>query len=96
MPELNKLVEKYKDNPAIVFLGMAEDNEEEIKEFLKKKEFNYNLVGKAGKFSRGTMGITAWPTSMVVDKNGVVQISLTGTDEMELVKLDKKIEELSR
>lgn len=92
MPELNKLVEKYKNNPEIAFLGLALDSESEIKEFLKKKKFNYKLIGHTGKFTRETMGIEVWPTSMVIDKKGTVQLSFSGNDEAEIKRLEKKIE----
>jgi thiol-disulfide isomerase/thioredoxin len=94
MPTLNKLVDKYKSDENIIFLGLALDSNEEIKEFLKKREFKYSLIGNTENFTRGIMGISSWPTSMLIDKNGIVRFSRAGNNEEGLKLLEQRIAEL--
>lgn len=54
MPELNKLVEKYK-NKEVVFLGFAMNEKDKIEKFLKTTTYKYNIVA-AAKDVVGTYG----------------------------------------
>ncbi len=94
MPSLNKLVKKFESDSDIVFIGLALDSKDEVAEFLKRREFNYKQISDAGKFTRETMGISIWPTSMIVDKTGVIKFSFSGNDETEIQKMETIINEL--
>ncbi|WP_051691577.1 peroxiredoxin family protein [Pedobacter borealis] len=76
MPELNKLKEKYKGKD-VVFLAIGNDGAKEIKEFLKTNTFNYTLLSD-GKKTAGDYKVAAYPTSIVIDKNGIIKYSQIG------------------
>ncbi|WP_316835085.1 TlpA disulfide reductase family protein [Pedobacter nutrimenti] len=76
MPELNRLKEKYKDK-GVVFLAIGRDNADRIKDFLKTNNFNYTLLCD-GKKTIDAYQVFGFPTSMVIDKSGLVSYSQLG------------------
>ncbi|MFD3001576.1 redoxin domain-containing protein [Pontibacter toksunensis] len=91
MPHLNEVVQKYKQED-VVFLAFALDQEEELRKFLAKTPFNYNIVPDANRISRDAYGVNAFPTSLVIDKDGILRDYLTGYSEDVGEKLSKMIE----
>ena len=89
MTELNKLVEKYK-HKEVVFLGFAINEKEKIEQFLKKTNFNYNVVADA-KGLVGSYGITSFPTHIVIDKNSNISFEVSGLGPTTIDDLDKII-----
>lgn len=77
IPELNKLVDKYKDRNDVVFIAVALDDKSDLKDFLKTTPFNYTIVD-AGRWIAAEIGINTFPTNVVVDQNGIVQFHATG------------------
>ncbi|MEY3342956.1 MAG: hypothetical protein RL090_640 [Bacteroidota bacterium] len=89
MPDLNKLVQKY-EGKDVVFLGIATNKEPQLKEFLSKTKFQYNIVAN-GKNTSNAFGVEAYPTHIIIDQNSnVAHIALgAGPDIVEV--LDEKI-----
>jgi peroxiredoxin len=71
-PELNALVDKYKDRQDIAFISLATDPKQNLQAFLQKKPFKYAVVPAAGDYMKDKLGITAYPTHFLVDRNGRV------------------------
>lgn len=71
IPELNKLVADYKDKE-VVFLGLAYNTTEQVSTFLKKRDFNYNQITNSKEIDK-LYKINSWPTSIVIDKNGIIR-----------------------
>lgn len=69
LPELNNMVQKYKDNPNVVFISIAKDKEERVKKFLKIHRLDYKLV-IGDRSVCNEFNIKGFPTNMVIDKNG--------------------------
>lgn len=80
MPHLNEVVQKYKQED-VVFLAFALDQEDELRKFLAKTPFQYNIVPDANMIARDAYGVNAFPTSMVIDKNGILLDYMTGYSE---------------
>lgn len=76
IPELNKLVKKYKGKE-VVFLAPTYDPLEDVTEFLKKLPFNYIICTDVDEMIIN-MKITKYPTHVVVDKQGIVQFVTIG------------------
>ena len=81
-PELNKLVDNYKDNHNILFISLAMDKKEDLIKFLKTKKFKYATVPDMKDFISNDLTITQYPTHLLIDKVGKV------------VKITNRIEEL--
>ena len=90
MPELNKIVEKYK-NKEVVFLGLAINQIDKIETFLKTTQYKYNIVADA-KDVVGTYGVTSFPMHIVIDKNSIVTFSVNGLGPSTIEDLEKAID----
>lgn len=77
IPELNELVEIFKTNQEVVFIGIALDEKYELADFLKQTPFNYHIVAN-GRFTAQKYGINSYPTHLVLDKEGKVAFHTTG------------------
>ena len=89
MPELNKLVEKYKGKN-VIFLGFAMDEEAQLTNFLKKREFLYNIIPNSEDVVNAYK-VQSFPTHIIVDGNSKIAYSSTGLSQDTVVNLDKTI-----
>ena len=71
MPELNGLVEKFKDKE-VVFIAPALEDSKKLNSFLAKHDFRYQIIPDAKKI-HALYKIKAYPTHMVIDKNSIVR-----------------------
>jgi len=92
MPELNKLVAKYKDKD-VVFLGLTYHVKANIQNFLKRFQFDYNLIPEA-QIDIHNYGVKVYPTHIVIDQNGNIVLREEGLDYDTVETLDKTIEAL--
>jgi protein-disulfide isomerase-like protein with CxxC motif len=93
MPELNKLVSDYKDSSNIVFLAVALDARGDLKDFLKKTKFDYDIID-SGRFITQQYGISSYPTHLILDKEGKVYYHSSGYSLVTVHWLRKTIEEV--
>ena len=71
-PELNKLVEKYKNRKDIIFLSLATDSKPDLEKFLKKKIFRYEIVPNQEEFIQKTLNLQGYPTHIVINEKGKI------------------------
>ena len=89
---LNKLVEENKDS-SVVFIAPAPENETQIKKFLKKYSFEYNITPFSTDFI-ASMNIENFPTHLVVDKEGIIRQVFIGYADDIKDKLQAEIDKL--
>ncbi len=89
IPELNKIVEKYKDKD-VVFLAFALDKKEEVQSFLTKREFKYHQIPDA-KGLKDKFEVSGFPSHIVVDKKGVVQFTTMGLSNRTVSMIEENI-----
>lgn len=67
LPHIQNLYEKYgKNMKDIVFIGMNDENHEEVKNFLEKNHINFpTIIGKQNVFP-----VNAYPTMIILNKEG--------------------------
>jgi peroxiredoxin len=75
MPGLNKLVEEFKPDE-VVFIGFALDEESQLREFLKKIPFKYKIVAGASSIA-GQYGASVFPTHVLINKQGLIEFTMT-------------------
>lgn len=92
MVYLNKLVEENKDS-SVVFIAPAPENETQIKKFLKKYEFDYNITASSTDFI-SSMNIENFPTHLVVDKEGIIRQVFIGYADDIKEKLQAEIDKM--
>ncbi len=93
IPDLNELVEKYKNNDSVKFVAVALDQRSDLKDFLKKMPFNYAIVDN-GKYLADSYGIKSYPTHIIVDAEGKVYFHSSGLGTNTVYWLKKTIDEL--
>ena len=70
-PELNELVDKYKDDK-IEFVSLAFDKKDELVEFLETKEFKYPTIPEQKEYMAKKLKVKQYPTHLIVDANGII------------------------
>lgn len=77
IPELNKLVETYANNPNVVFIGVARDDKDKIEEFLKTMPFQYHHIADGKKLAE-IYQVKGYPTNVIVGKDSNIKKHSTG------------------
>lgn len=90
IPDLNKLVEKYKGYD-VEFLAIALNKPDQLKDFLKKTDFNYTVLSIEEQQTI-ELGIQGYPTHLILNRQGQVVYKSIGLEPGSIDKLDKAIE----
>jgi len=90
IPELNKLVEKYKGKE-VVFIGFASNDKEKLMKFLNSNSFTYNIIPNTPEIS-DNYGVKGFPTHVIIDKDSIIRHHSLGPTTMS--NLEKSIEKL--
>jgi peroxiredoxin len=90
---LNQLVDEYKDNRDVVFIGMATNNKVQLESFLKKNPFKYNVVPSAmmqilsfGTPNRKGEINMPFPVHIVIDRDNKMVVDTNGLKAVNAVK----------
>lgn len=95
---LNQIVDAYKDNKDVVFLGLAASRKPQLEKFLVKNPFKYIIIPSAdmiilGKFGtpdkKGEISLP-FPMHYVLDRDGNIVVKTQGTKGVETVKSELK------
>jgi thiol-disulfide isomerase/thioredoxin len=81
-PELNELVTKYQNRKDVAFVSLALDKPEKLTAFLLKKPFRYAVVANQTQFMGEELAISAYPTHIIVDKEGAIRKVVYNAHEM--------------
>jgi thiol-disulfide isomerase/thioredoxin len=91
IPRINQWAPAH---PGVQVIGITDEKEEVVKEFLKTEKMNYTVAIDAEQNLQTALQVGSIPTFLLVDSKGVVrQIALGGGDYLEA--LLKKAEQLS-
>lgn len=82
MPQLNQLVEEYKDREDVAFLSLSLDPKDELEKFLSEREFNYPVIANQKAFIEDTLGFTVYPTHIIVAPSGKIRKVFNTAPEM--------------
>jgi len=77
MPGLNQLVSEFKGKD-VVFVAISSDSTEELRTFLKKNTFSYHIVPDGSKIAQTYELNGAYPTHIVIGRDGRIISRLTG------------------
>ena len=86
MAELNKLVDQYKDNKDVVFLGLAASKKSDLEKFLKSHPFKYQVIPDAMMIILSKFGTpdksgdinVPFPMHYVLDRDGNIVVKTQG------------------
>ncbi len=93
IPALNELVETYKGNDSVKFIGIALDAKSDLQEFLKTSPFKYTIVDN-GRYLADRYSIHSFPTHVIINQQGKVYFHTTGLAMNTVYWLKKSITEL--
>lgn len=82
MPALNEMVAKCKNRKDIIFVSLAYDSKEQLKEFLTKKKFNYAVVPVKESFIVEDLKVSAYPTHFIINKAGIIKKIIDRQDHL--------------
>jgi thiol-disulfide isomerase/thioredoxin len=96
IPELNDLVEKYKNNEKVNFLALSDEDEATVRKSLKRFPFNFTHIVDSKKYSdQLKTGITKhFPQVLVIDKDLKVVFDVTENKEKIFSVLDNHIQSI--
>jgi len=82
IPELNKLVEKYKDQN-VAFIAITFSKETDLKKFFSNHKFDFTIVADLGLIKQ--YKVDSYPTSMIIDEKGEIIFRKVGvfTEEID-------------
>jgi len=89
IPGLNKLVEKYKLNPDIVFVSIALENKDKLENYLESNEFNY--LQTLGDETTAKMFGIIFPINIIVNPQGVITYYCEGGSENKYLDIDEEL-----
>lgn len=78
IPDLVKLQNDYKDKLAIFAVSVDQDGVDVVKKFYKENKINYPVVMLTEDILRNYGGISAIPTSFVINKKGELEGKIVG------------------
>ncbi|HKQ78157.1 MAG TPA: TlpA disulfide reductase family protein [Blastocatellia bacterium] len=89
MPGLNDLVREFKDKD-VVFIAFASDEENELREFLKRSRFDYQVAPNADEIME-LYNVRSYPTHIIIDRNGLIEMRTTGGDDKTGLELKRML-----
>jgi thiol-disulfide isomerase/thioredoxin len=82
MPRLNEIVKKYQNREDIVFVSLAYDNQEKLRQFLTKTKFGYAVCHVPQQYFDEKLETIAYPTHLILNKKGVISKVTDKAEEM--------------
>ena len=83
-PQVNRLVEEYKDRKDILFVSLAEDNPEQLKAFLARKPLSYAVIPNMKIYMNETLDLNAFLTHFILNKEGLIAKVLPNFESLEV------------
>lgn len=81
-PELNELVNEFKNDNSIQFISLAFEKKNELKKFIEKKPFSYKIIPEQREFMEKSLSVNQYPTHFIIDENGVILKIYSNADQM--------------
>lgn len=85
MPALNQWMKAYKKRDDILFLSVAFDAKEDLRSFLKRVQFNFITTRVDQSFLENTVGVSGYPTHILINKEGVILKMVNKHEELDEV-----------
>jgi tetratricopeptide (TPR) repeat protein/thiol-disulfide isomerase/thioredoxin len=80
-PDMQKLHEKYRDDPDVVFITIDNDpNPDTVREFMATREFDFPVLLDDGYVTRS--GVRAFPTTWFIDRDGRIVFQHLGASDV--------------
>ena len=96
IPELNRLVDKYKEHDEVIFLAFSDEPYGVVKPLLDRYAFNYIQFTMAQEFTDAIQSrlVKTYPQNLVVGQNGEIVFDVSDGSEDIYRALDQQISDL--
>ena len=94
MPELNALVDVYRNHEDLLFLAPSLSDKTKIENMLKERPFRYRLIPDAANIANN-LDVYGYPTNVVVDRSGTIVFLESGYSPDTVDKLRDTIRDLA-
>ena len=82
IPVLNDLMQTYANREDILFISLAWDSIDELKKFIRKNNFNYQIVANQKNFLNNKLQVPSYPLHVFIDKNGKIKKVVTSAEDI--------------
>lgn len=79
IPQLNKVVAHFQDNPDVVFLAPSLDKTAQIQSFLTRHPFDYAITPDSRQIA-DQFGVFGYPTHFVINRIGAIEATFSGVN----------------
>nr|WP_199000750.1 TlpA disulfide reductase family protein [Flavobacterium sp. ASV13] len=83
-PQVNKLIEEYKDRKDILFISLAEDSAAQLKTFLARKPLPYSVIPDMKVYMNEALQLNSFPTHFILNKEGLIAKVLPNFESLEV------------
>lgn len=83
-PQVNKLVQDYKERKDILFISLAEDSSEQLKTFLARKPLSYSVIPDMKEYMNDALQLNSFPTHFILNKEGTISKVLPNFESLEV------------
>lgn len=74
MPKLNELKAQYSNRKDILFAAIAFDKENALRKFMKKTDFQYDIISDTSSYLGKILGVSSFPTDVIIKNGKIVKI----------------------
>ncbi|MEQ9467247.1 MAG: TlpA disulfide reductase family protein [Ekhidna sp.] len=92
MPEMNEMVEEFKDEE-VLFIAPTFDDVEMVDKFLSKRDFSYEIVPDEKDFCL-ELNVRSYPTHFVINADGIIEKVVIGYSSATVSTLRKSVRKL--
>jgi peroxiredoxin len=71
-PEVNALVTRYQQNKDVLFISLANDKADKLRDFLLRKPLHYAVIPDSEEYTEEELQIHQYPTHLVVGRDGKI------------------------
>jgi len=85
MPQLNRMVQKYKDRDDILFISLAMDPKKPLQTFLKKTQFDYATVPNQEIYMNKQLKVPSYPHHFLINRQGLLVKAVSEATDIEML-----------
>lgn len=90
-PQINTLVEKYKQNQSVIFISLAMNEAKTLHSFIKNRQIEFAVVPVSKSYLLDTLKVFQYPTHFIIGQKGNISKITTNADDL-AAALDKEVQ----
>ncbi len=87
MPRLNAMMKAYANRDDVVFISLALDEPEALRQFLTKRQFDYIVIANQDDFIYNNLTNLAYPTHHIIGPDGKIKKVTSNFEELDMARI---------